>query len=407
MFSNIGVVLSDRSVNIVILMNFVSIFGLGLVVPTLPLFAESFGVGYSGVGIFLSAYGLARLGTDLAAGAVVQRIGERRASAIALGLMAITAVATGAAPFYVFAVVMWSATGAGSALLFAAQFSYMLKVVPEERRGRVLSVFYGAFNVGFMAGSLIGGLLSDTFGLGTPLIAYGFVLLFLGLAYFRFVSDPPKAEAQPGAPEPTTGLRSLVRLPGFVTVMLTNLAYLWMVAAVFETLIPLFASDALGMSRSATGIVIGIALFTEFLVLYPAGNFSDKHGRRPVLLPSLLGLAVLSMLIGWSPNVLIFMILMGALGIASGYAGVPPAPMLADVVPQDRLSTSVGIFRFCGDLGFFFGPLVAGFGSEAFGFKGGFALVAIPSIVAFFFVLRTEETLKRPATLQPDASRVT
>jgi MFS family permease len=105
----------------------------------------------------------------------------------------------------------------------------------------------------------------------------------------------------------------------------------------------------------------------------------------------------MTIVVGWSPNALMFTLLMGALGISSGYAGVPPAPMLADIVPQNRLSTSVGIFRFCGDLGFFFGPLVAGFGSEAFGFKGGFALVALPSLVAAFFVLRTKETLKRPA----------
>ena len=396
MFANIKLVLADRSVNIVIAMNFVSIFGLGLVTPTLPLFAESFDVGYSGVGIFISAYGLSRLGTDLAAGPIVQRFGERRSSAAALTLMAITAIATGSAPFYLFAVIAWGANGAGSALLFAAQYSYMLKVVPQERMGRVLSVFYGAFNAGFVGGSFIGGLLSDSFGLQTPLIAYGFVLVFLAIAYYRYVVDPARrADPDPGAPAPTTGYKSLLRLPGFVTVIFTNFAYLWMVAAVFGTLIPLFASDALGMSRSATGFVIGVTLFMEFIVLYPAGSYSDKHGRRPVLLPSLLALGAITILVGWSPNALIFTMLMGVLGVSSGYAGVPPAPMLADIVPQDRLSTSVGIFRFCGDLGFFFGPLVAGFGSEAFGFKGGFALVAIPSLVAFFFVLRTAETLRR------------
>ena len=47
MFANIKLVLADRSVNIVIAMNFVSIFGLGLVTPTLPLFAESFSSGTS------------------------------------------------------------------------------------------------------------------------------------------------------------------------------------------------------------------------------------------------------------------------------------------------------------------------------------------------------------------------
>ena len=52
-----------------ILVVFLVMAGAGLVLPVLPLFARSFGVGYGAVGLLVSAYGLARL-ADGAADAV-------------------------------------------------------------------------------------------------------------------------------------------------------------------------------------------------------------------------------------------------------------------------------------------------------------------------------------------------
>ena len=87
------------------------------------------------------------------------------------------------------------------------------------------------------------------------------------------------------------GLGGLLRTPGLLTVAVANLAYMWMVAAVFDTLVPLFAQDELGMSTVGIGVVFAVALAAEFAVLYPAGAAADRHGRRAVLVPALAALA--------------------------------------------------------------------------------------------------------------------
>jgi MFS family permease len=56
----------------------------------------------------------------------------------------------------------------------------------------------------------------------------------------------------------------------------------------------------------------------------------------------------------------------------------------------------VGLFRFCGDLGFTIGPLLAGFTATAFGFEVAFVVAAVPTVIAFLLAVRMEETL-RPA----------
>lgn len=202
---------------------------------------------------------------------------------------------------------------------------------------------------------------------------------------------PPPAGRRRGS-----RLGRVLRTPSLVPVLVTNFAYLWMVAVVFDTLVPLFASDALRLSTVGIGVLFAVALAAEFVVLYPAGSAADQHGRKPVLVPALAGLALATAAIGWAPTPLLLGVLLGVLGLMSGTAGVPPGAMLSDVAPTQASGTAVGLFRFCGDLGFTLGPLLAGWSVPALGFRWAFALAAVPTVVALALILRTPETL-RPA----------
>ena len=147
------------------------------------------------------------------------------------------------------------------------------------------------------------------------------------------------------------------------------------------------------LTLGGVGLGLAIATATELVTLYPAGHATDHRGRRAVLIPALAGLAAITAVFGLASTPLMFMIAMGLLGVASGYAGVPPAPMLSDVTPQELKGTAVAVFRFSGDLGFVIGPLVAGWSANAFGFTGAFLVNAIPAVVALGLVVSIRETL--------------
>ena len=405
MRARIRELLADRGVAAVVALAFVVLLGTGLVLPTMPLFARSFGVGYEGAGILLSAFGIARLVTDVAAGLVADRFGERLAGASGLALLGGSSFATGVASEFAVAVAFWALAGAGSAVVFAAQFSYLMRAVPRNRMARTLSLFFGAFNLGIVAGGLVGGSVAHWFGLSAPLLVNA-ALLRRDTALSPLRSRA-RTRARPRGRDavPRGGANAAPREgdahaagadAGFATVLAANLAYLWMVAAVFNTLLPLFGRDELGMSPVGIGVVFAVALAAEFAVLYPAGSAADRRGRKAVLVPSLAALAVMTVAVGWASTPLVLAVLMALLGIASGVAGVPPAAMLSDVVPEHESGTGVGAFRFSGDLGFALAPIVAGFAIGPLGFKGTFALVALPTLVALLLVLRSAETL-RPA----------
>jgi MFS family permease len=166
-----------------------------------------------------------------------------------------------------------------------------------------------------------------------------------------------------------------------------------MIGAVYSTLVPLFGVDQVGLAIGGVGIGLAIATGTELVSLFPAGKATDRHGRRAVLVPSLAALAAITAAFGLLDSTAMFMVGMAVLGVASGYAGVPPAPMLSDVTPDDLKGSAVAVFRFVGDLGFVLGPLVAGWTADAYGFTASFAINALPILFALALVLSIRETM--------------
>ena len=110
----IRVILSDPAVRIVIIVVFVVMLGFGIILPILPLFARSFGVGYDAAGLLVSAYAFTRLLVDPISGPIVDRLGERVAAAVGVFIVGVSAVATGLAPNFALAVVFRAVGGAGS-----------------------------------------------------------------------------------------------------------------------------------------------------------------------------------------------------------------------------------------------------------------------------------------------------
>ena len=388
-------ILGDPYIGPVIGLVFIVLAGIGVVFPIMPLFARSFGVGYDGVGLFIGSFGFMRLFGDLIGGAIVDAKGEKWTAVVGMAFLAVCATATGLAPNYPIALVAWGLAGVGSAVSFAALFSYVVKVAPKDRVARVLSFFYGAFNVGIIAGGAAGGFIAAELGLAAPLFLYAAILVFAVVFYIpRYVRSIEKRENEtPAVSE--RAVRSMLKLPGFLTAMILNLTYLWMVGAFFNTLLSLFASDALGMSTAGIGGLFSLAVAAEFLVLFPAGAWADKYGRKAVLIPSLAALTIVLAVMGFATTVPIMCVLIVLLAFSSGFAGVPPAAMLSDIVPANQRGKAIGAFRFFGDLGFMLGPLIAGASSKAYGFEIAFILSAIPSAIAMVVTIRTKETLVR------------
>jgi len=369
---------------------FVIMLGFGILSPILPLYARTFGVRLDAVGVLIATFSLTRLAVDPFTGSIIHRLGERRSVVVGAAVVGASTAMAAVAPTFTLLVVFRGAGGAGSAVFFAALISYLLRTIPGDRIGRVMSVWYASFNVGIIAGQPLGGLFAHWLGEVSTLWIYAGTCFVAAAVFSRTIHEVPKDERSgPRA----TGLRRLRWDRPFVTVLVANAAYAWMIAGVYSTLIPLFGNEVVGLSSLGIGAGMAIASITEFLVLFPAGKATDRIGRKAVLVPSYVLLAVALVLWPLASTPALYMIALGIFGLVTGYSGVPQTPMLSDLTTEVNRPTAVAVYRFAGDLGFVLGPLVAGFSAERFDYGPAFALAAVPVAVALAFALSIRETM--------------
>src|SRR5438132_11277190 len=79
-------------------------FGYGLIVPTLPLFARRFGVREAAIGVLFGAFAATRLLADLIVGRAIDRFGERAPVAAGAAFVGLSSAPACAAPRFVWLV---------------------------------------------------------------------------------------------------------------------------------------------------------------------------------------------------------------------------------------------------------------------------------------------------------------
>ena len=79
-----------REVGILAVVAFVVALGFGIVAPAIPLYARSFGVGTTAVGLAVSAFAFFRFVSAFGGGSLVERFGERTVLSAGLAIVAVT-----------------------------------------------------------------------------------------------------------------------------------------------------------------------------------------------------------------------------------------------------------------------------------------------------------------------------
>ncbi len=157
-----------------------------------------------------------------------------------------------------------------------------------------------------------------------------------------------------------------------------------------------------GVSLSEATLIGGYlaasyALF-QFLLGPLVGNLSDKYGRRPIFLLSLLGFGIDYALMGFAPNIIWLFIgrsIAGGLGAIFG----PANSAMADMSSGEDRAKGFGLVGAAFGIGFIVGPALGGLLGD-FGTRVPFFVASALAIVNFIFGL-----IAFPETLVPEKRR--
>jgi DHA1 family tetracycline resistance protein-like MFS transporter len=131
----------------------------------------------------------------------------------------------------------------------------------------------------------------------------------------------------------------------------------------FGIVIPVLPFYAEGTRFNATPRMVGL-LFASYsilqLVFSPIlGRLSDKHGRRPVLLISIIGTGIGFLVLGFATT--LWMLFVGRIldGITGGNISTAQA-YIADITTKEDRAKGLGLIGAAFGLGFIFGPAIGG-----------------------------------------------
>lgn len=98
---------------------------------------------------------------------------------------------------------------------------------------------------------------------------------------------------------------------------------------------------------------------TQFIFASVLGNLSDRYGRRPVLLVSLLGFCINYILMGFAPSILWLFIGRLVAGV-TGASHTVAAAYIADISSPEKKAQNFGLLGAAFGLGFIIGPVIGG-----------------------------------------------
>ena len=335
----------------------VAAVGAGATLPVVALTALELGASPSVAALTAGAALVAELFFAVPAGAMVHRIGERRAL---LSAGAVDAVASAVALLAPNVVVLFAAVfamGFTSSMFLVARQAYLIDAVPYSMRARAMSTLGGVNRIGLFVGPFVGAPVIAAWGAQA---AFG-VAVVSGLAASLLVWRAPDItahheEAQ-RAQEQTSTRRLLWAHRRTYATLGLGILVIGAARSARVVLVPLWAAHV-GLSASATAVIFGVTGGIEMLLFYPAGSVMDRFGRFWVAVPCavLLGVGALLLPLTHTAYTVLGASLLAAVGNGLGSGIV--MTLGADTAPSVGRSQFLGGWRFMSVIGGSGAPLL-------------------------------------------------
>jgi MFS family permease len=377
--------------------------GQGILVPTLPLYAQDFGVNFSLVSLAVAAAGLGTLVADVPAGMLNERYGRKPVMVVGTVSLALATLALVFLQFYPALVALRLLAGVGTAMWNISRMAYLTDVVPIRDRGRALSMFGGVSRIGVFMGPAAGGFIGQGFGLAAPFYLSAAMAALAALISILFIHETRHAESG-DKPHLRWAVVGAIVKHHYRELGTAGSAQIFaqMIRAGRQIIVPLYAANSLGLDVAQIGSIVSISSAVDMSLFIPAGILMDKLGRKFASVPSFLVMGLGMALIPLASDYVGLLLATCVIGFGNGIGSGTMMTLGADLAPRRATGEFLGVWRLIGDVGATGGPLVVGGIADLVGLTlAALSLGGVGVLAATTLLLFVRETLAQPDVPSP------
>ncbi len=359
----------------------VDLLGFGIIIPLLPLYAETFGASPITIGFLFASYSFAQFVFAPIWGRLSDRIGRKPVLLVTIGGSAIGSLIVGLAGSVGMLFAGRVVDGVSGASVAVARATVADQATAVERP-RLMGLLGAAFGVGFVIGPAIGSL-AVLWGPRVPFFLAAAVSVINLASAWRRVPEtravgqvtPPRSDRPIGGALPRLVALSFVAISAF---------------AAFEATFSLFADDRLAVGATRIGFVFaGLGILIVISQAMLVGPLTRHVGEVSIVRVGIASNAAGMVLLGVGTSI-------GSVGgglvlLAVGQGLLTPtlSSMIAGAVPPDQAGVALGAQQSASGLARVAGP-AAGGALYAAGISFPYLAAAALLAVAFWVVPSTE-----------------
>jgi DHA1 family multidrug resistance protein-like MFS transporter len=335
---------------------FSSALGAGIIAPLLPLYAENMGATGIWLGTIFASFSISRAILMPIIGRLSDRSGRKLF--ICIGLLIFTTVSLG----YIWAgsvsqlALVRLIHGASAGMIIPIAQAYVGDISPEGEEGKWMGYFQASFFTGLGIGPLMGGTLTEHFGMNVAFYSMGGLNLLALLVATVFL---PEIRQRKTATTPHPSFKKMSTSSIIKGLFSFRLSFS-LGRGAFSCFLPVFAASYIGLSTTLIGMLVAVNILLTALLGIVGGNVADRLNRRAlVILGSLINLTYLALIpLGGNFWQLLGVCILGGLG---GAISMPAASALTvEEGKKFGMGSTMAIFGIAMSIGMAIGPLVSG-----------------------------------------------
>lgn len=380
----------ERQIWPLLIMICCTMMGSGMVVPVLSLYAASFGVTSTLVGMLVTIFGVGRLLANFPSGWLSQQTGRRPLLVAGPLIIAVGSIGAALTTDFVQLCFWRFVQGVGSGMYLTVSLAALADLSTAATRARLVGLYQLALQMGATLGTVFGGYAAKFFGITAPfwaLLVISLLTAILAIFSFQDTKASPSASLS-GAMG--SGKRGMFSAQFMGISFVSGVSFFTRTACMFQ-LIPLIAHDSFGLDVSRIGLGIGIIAVTMMLMMPFSQLLIQKAGARMAVGYSMVGMAIALLAIIAGAEQYWFWLSMVLYGVFGGLNGPAIGAYSIAILPRRQYGSGMGLQRTLSDIGFVAGPVVVGLIDDfsGIGHAGGImanAALLVVSTLIFLFV---------------------